>query len=162
MNKNEEESLSRTIRKVTDNIEILMNGGMLIDPNDGGVSEKINSIETDYTLYNLEDFSKLTEHIIPKTDREIALELEIAGLKDQLKTAGSVKMGGSSKPRKIPVTLSKNQNQIIVDYYLVNKNASMKDIAAKYNVCSNTVSRILKEANVRIPGKRQREITYAE
>jgi len=38
----------------------------------------------------------------------------------------------------------------------------MKDIGAKYNVCSNTVSRVLKEAEVRMPGKRQRKITYAE
>ena len=99
-----------------------------------------------------------------KTDREIALELEIAGLKDQLKAAGSVVMGSSSKPRKIPVTLSEAQELIVVDYYLANKDEKIKikDIAAKYNISDNKVSDILYKAGVRIPGKRNRKVTYAE
>jgi len=165
MNKNEEkESLSRTIRKVTDNIEILMNGGMIQDLNDGEKISDIDNIEINNSNYSLEEFAELIEYIEPKTDREVALELEIAGLRDQLKAAGSIKMGSSNRPRKIPVTLSETQEQIVVDYYLANKDKKikMKDIAAKYNISDNKVADILKQARVRIPNKRNRKVTYAE
>ena len=75
MNKIEkEESLNRTIRKVTDNIKILMAGGLLKDPDDGGVSETILEITTNNGNYGPETFSRLVEYIEPKTRREVELE----------------------------------------------------------------------------------------
>ncbi len=164
------ESLGITIRKVTDNIEILMNGGFLNNPStkyqNNMVFDTISLIDEngDSLEFDLKTLSEMEEVIIPKTDREIALELEIAGLRDQLKAAGSVRMGSSNRPRKIPVTLSESQEQIVVDYYLANKDEKikMKDIAAKYNISDNKVADILKQAGVRAPNKRNRKVTYAE
>ena len=161
------ESLGMIIRKVTDNIEIVMNGGKLID----NIGDEITIVRVvvqdkndELDKFTLEELAEFIEFIEPKTDREIALELEIAGLRDQLKAAGSVVMGSSSKPRKIPVTLSEAQELIVVDYYLANKDEKIKikDIAAKYNISDNKVSDILYKAGVRIPGKRNRKVTYAE
>ena len=160
-----EKSDGMTIRKVTDNIEIIMGGGMLTDPNDDGISEKINSIETNYALYSLEDFSKLEEHVEPKTKREEALELRITVLEDQLAhatTSSTLILGSELRPRKIPVTLSEAQELIVVQYYKDHKEAGIKikEISAKYNISDRSTSMILEKHGARIPGKRQRRITY--
>jgi len=174
MNKTEEEeSLSRSIRKATDNIEILMNGGMLNNLStkyqNEMVFDTISLIDEngDSLEFDLETFAQMEEVVIPKTDREIALELEIAGLKDQLTqatTESTTVLGSTIRPRKTPVTLSESQEKIVVQYYLDHKESGikMKEIADKYNISGNKVSDILEKHGVRIPGRRQRKITYAE
>jgi len=166
-----DESLSRTIRKVTDNIEILMSGGMLNNPSTKYQNEMIFDMISlidengDSLEFDFKTLSEMEEVIIPKTDREVALELEIAGLKDQLAhatTASTPVLGSKVRPRKIPVTLSEAQELIVVQYYEDHKKAGIKikEISAKYNISDRSTSMILEKHGARIPGKRQRKITY--
>ncbi len=131
-------SESMTIRKVTDNVEILLGGGALSDLEDGTIVEDISFTLTESngneTEYSVEEFSNMIEYIEPKTKREVALELRITVLEDKLAHATSVStpvLGSEVRPRKIPVTLSESQEQIVVDYYLEHKDSKikMKDIA---------------------------------
>ena len=164
-----EKSDSMTIRKATDNIEILMSGGLLIDDEDKRILT-LNSIEmiddTDEKIdYSIEEFADLLEHIEPKTKREEALELRITILEDQLAhatTASAPVLGSEVRPRKIPVTLSEAQELIVVQYYLDHKESGIKikEISAKYNISDRSTSMILEKHGVRTPGKRNRKITY--
>ncbi len=160
----EEESLSIQIKNATDNVEILMNGGMLTDLN-GDIFKNIAFVtvmEDGGTIeYDAKDFIKLDEYIVPLTDNEKVLMDRISELEEQIKVSG---ISALPKRRKIPVTISEDQEMIVVDYYLDNKDdgITIKEIAAKYNISGGLVSKVLEKHKVRIPFKRNRQITYGE
>ena len=97
-----EESLSRTIRKVTDNIEILMNGGQLISKNKTiytPVEIVLEDENKKWTGFPFKNLAKLEEYVEPKTAREIQLEKQIAELQAE-------KAAGFNKKNKAKNTLS--------------------------------------------------------
>ena len=166
-----DKSDSAIARLVADNMEFLLTGGKLLDENTGDVLTIVEITLEDEGLvpktFEPEEFSELIEYVEPKTKREEALELRITVLEDQLAhatTTSAPVLGSEVRPRKIPVTLSESQEKIVVQYYLDHKESKIKikEISAKYNISDRSTSMILEKHGVRIPGKRQRKITYAE
>ncbi len=138
-----EESLSMTIRKTTDNIEILMNGGMLQNLDDGTKISEIENIQISGAHYSLYEFSELVEYIEPMTEREVAQAKEIEELKAQLAARPTV----SGKHRKEKTIYSSSDEAKIAGFWKAEKaigsEITRKDMADMYNLSPNSVTRIL-------------------
>ena len=171
---NKEESLSMTIRKVTDNIEILMNGGKLFDEAQDEVltfdEMFLNCKSDDKALgYGLEIFSTLTEHIEPKTEREVELETKIAELEARLKA--DVTVYGVKRINKKPVILSEARELEMCERWKSNIEAYkedenfpkpfVKDLAKEFKIANGTCSKILDKHNCRNMETRVRVVTDA-
>jgi len=142
----EKESLSMTIRKATDNIEILMGGGKLVDEDDNiMVSPGIILVEDDGSeeVFTFEELSELTEYVEPMTDKEVAQAKEIEDLKAQL----AAKPTMSGKTRKSKVKYNKSDEMKIAQDWkqekIVGNKPKKKDFAKKYNISGNYLTSIL-------------------
>jgi len=158
------DSLSMTIRKVTDNIETLMNGGMLQDTIDGEITDNnINIEDSNGSNYTLEEFAELIEYIEPKTAKEIDLENTIASMRkriEELEETSTSSADVEPKNRKSRVVLSEAKKLELCNFYTANK-PGMTDyeIAAKFNVSSNYMTKIVISYGRKIPNKRTLKVT---
>ena len=140
------------IRKITDNIEILLSSGMLMDQNDGEISNVILEIRTDAGIYGPESFALLEEHIVPLT-REQELEIEVQQLRDLVD-----QMTQDHTPlRKARTVLDSDSKkymaEVWVDSRSHDKPMKLFELADKFNVSSNYASKTLKEIGVYNPRK---------
>ena len=162
------ESLSATTRKVTDNIEILMDGGKLT--NDINIYSFLeialeygDSNSCDFTL---EEFAELTEYTEPKSEREIKLEEEIELLKAKVESLveinSFVSSGCEPKHIKPRVVYDQESKLKIAQDWKTDRNSehpmNLKQMAIKYNISTNYLVTILKELGVYSPKKKKQKI----
>jgi len=164
--KEKKEQLLMQIENAKENIETLMNGGMLLSQHGDifhgmGFLLKVDVEEDDEVSMSVDMFCHLVEYTVPLTDNEKVLMDRIAELEEQVKASG---ISSLPKRRKIPVTISEDQEMVVVDYYNLNKdkNITIKAIAAKYNISGGLVSKVLEKHKARIPIRRNRQVTYTE
>ena len=161
------ESLSATIRKVTDNIETLMNGGKLTD--DVSVYSfleiALEDKDSNSEGFTLEEFSELEEYTEPKTEREIKLEKEIELLKAKVESLVEINSFVSSgcEPKQIKprVVYDKESKLKIAQEWKADRNSeqpmNLKQMANKYNISTNYLVTILKEFGVYSPKKKNQK-----
>jgi len=158
----DDKSLSMKIRKSTDNLEVLMNGGKLVNPDDGSVLTFVEIFLEDDNLngeaFALEEFANLEEYVAPKS-REEELQERIDDLEAQLAAVS----GGFIEPKhQKPKTIyDKNSKLKIAQEWkldrLNEKPMKLKEMAAKYDISSNYLVSILKEFGVYEPKKKNRK-----
>ncbi len=144
------------IEKITNNIEILVNGGTLTDEN--GVPSTFSKICLDdgvnIDAYTLEEFSELIEHVVPKTEREIELEAKIAALEQQLAVIPDTCL----KERKSRVTLSQHDkleiSKIFKIEYTADPKLNLQEFAKRFDISAGNLTKFLKEFGVYEPGKK--------
>jgi len=159
-----EESLSMTIRKATDNIEILMNGGSLAD-NGGNIISFVKVVMEDEDQipygFSLDELAEFTEYVIPKTERELVLEERISELEAQITAGGEVPY--EHKVSKGRVVLDASSKLKIAQEWKRTRGTddelNGKETAAKYGISDSYLKKFLKELGVYEPRKRKQKVT---
>jgi len=141
-----EESDSMTIRKVIDNIGILMNGGNLTDESGNIVSFVDITLEDENGTaepFTFNELSELTEYSEPMSAKEIAQAKEIADLKAELKA----RPVAAYSPRKAKTKYSKKDEAKIAGHWkqekAVGSKITRKEFSKIYNISPGALTKIL-------------------
>jgi len=139
---------SMTIRKATDNIEILMAGGELFDEGQDeiltfGELVLICKSDDDALAYTLDMLANLIEYIEPMTERETAQAKEIEELKAKLAAKSTI----SGKTRKTRTKYSKDDESKIAGHWkrekAIGSKITRQEFGDLYNISGNSVTKIL-------------------
>ena len=152
MSKMIDKSDSMNIRKATDNIEILMNGGELFDEGQDEILtfEELILVcksDGDTLAYTLNTFAELIEYTEPMTERELAQAKEIEELKAQIASGEFVRVNKEISSRKKRVKYARSDEMKIAQDWKYEKSIGTKlkkkDFAKKYNISGNYLTSIL-------------------